>query len=228
MGCKNRFQVVSIFKQKKKSATINSSTFELSGKGDKNVPATVSYDAVLRKATLTPLAPLKNSTIYKAVIMGGKNGVKDQAGNKMKDDYIWSFTTVDAPDLTPPTIKSTDPANGQTGVALNSVVSAKFSEDMNGGTINGTTFELRNGAGQLVTGTVIYQASSNKAVLTPSAPLSNSVVYTAIIKGGSAGVKDAAGNPLTADYSWSFSTPYTIFQSTDIPATPVTTDQPVE
>ena len=221
-------QVVVIFSVNMNASTINSSTFELRGKGNNAVSAIISYDATLRKAILTPVSPLAYETSYKATVKGGKNGVKDAAGNNMKGDYEWSFTTVPAPDVTPPFIKSVEPGNGAGGINLNSEVSAKFSEDMNPGTITTATFELRNGANQIVPATVSYHDAPKKATLTLSSPLSNSVVYTARIKGGSSGVKDLAGNALVADYSWSFTTPFTIFQPTDAPVTPVITDQPGE
>jgi len=210
------------------AATINSSSFELRSNGNNVVAATINYDAVLRKATLTPLSPLANATSYKVTVSGGNSGVKDAAGNKMKGNFQSSFTTVGGPDLTAPGIKLVEPDNGSTGVSLDAVVSAKFTEDMDPGTFTTTTFELRNGANQIIPATVTYHEPSRKAHLTPLSGLTNSVVYTATIKGGSSGVKDLAGNPLAADYSWSFSTPFNIFQPTDAPVNPVIIDQPVE
>src|SRR6185503_20907810 len=103
-----------------------------------------------------------------------------------------------------------------------------FTEDMNAASITTATFELRDGANQIVPATVSYHASSRKATLNPISSLANSNIYTARVTGGASGVKDLAGNALVNDYSWSFSTPYTIFQPTAEPATPVITDQPVE
>ena len=42
--------------------------------------------------------------------------------------------------------------------------------------------------------------------LNPTADLAASTLYTATIKGGAAGVKDLAGNPLAADKVWTFTT----------------------
>lgn len=221
-------QVTVTFNVNMNAATINSSTFELRSNGNNTVAASVHYDPVLKTATLTPLSPLANATSYKVTVSGGNNGVKDAAGNKMKGNFQSSFTTIGAPDLTAPGIKLVEPENGSTGVHLNAVVSAKFTEDMDPGTISAATFELRNSANQIIPATVTYHEPSRKAHLTPLGGLINSVVYTATIKGGSSGVKDLAGNPLTADYSWSFSTPFNIFQPTDAPVNPVIIDQPVE
>jgi hypothetical protein len=53
---------------------------------------------------------------------------------------------------------------------------------------------------------VAYASTSKKATLTPSATLDYSTTYTATVKGGANGVKDASGNPLSADAVWTFTT----------------------
>ena len=54
---------------------------------------------------------------------------------------------------------------------------------------------------------VSYDAGAFTATLDPIGPLSaSSGSYTALVRGGPAGVKDLAGNPLAADFTWSFTT----------------------
>src|SRR6185503_17955672 len=65
-----------------------------------------------------------------------------------------------------------------------------FTEDMNAASITTATFELRDGANQIVPATVSYHASSRKATLNPISSLTNSNVYTARVVGGASGVKD--------------------------------------
>ena len=65
------------------------------------------------------------------------------------------FTTAGGSgDTTPPTVTGNAPAQGATGVAANSTVTATFSEPMDASTVNATTVELRNAANALVTATV--------------------------------------------------------------------------
>lgn len=116
------------------------------------------------------------------------------------------FATSIGPDVTPPTVSSVSPANASTGIFTSSAVTATFSEAMNASTITTTNFELRNASNALVTATVTYNSSTLTATLTPSAALATSTVYTAKIISGSTGVKDAAGNALASDYTWSFTT----------------------
>ena len=56
--------------------------------------------------------------------------------------YVAIYST----DTTPPTVTATSPAANAANVAVGSAVTATFSEAMNAATINGNTFELRNGA----------------------------------------------------------------------------------
>ena len=116
------------------------------------------------------------------------------------------FNSDVGPDVTAPTISSRSPASGASGVATDTDVAATFSEPMNPGTIDGTTVELRDPSNALVPATVTYNAAQKRGTLHPNGALQHSATYTATIKGGSGGVKDAAGNALASDSTWSFTT----------------------
>ncbi len=91
--------------------------------------------------------------------------------------------------------------NGATGVAVNTTISATFSEAMNPATINGTTFTVTGPGATPVAGTVTYAGTT--ATFTPTAILANSTVFTATI---TTGAKDPTGVPLAANFVWSFTT----------------------
>jgi len=114
---------------------------------------------------------------------------------------------------TPPTVTNVAPGNGGADVPIGSKVEATFDKAMDANTISGSTFTLTKPDGpdtdtnpDAVSGTVAYDSTSKKATLTPSANLDYSTTYTATVKGGAKGVKDAAGNPLSADQVWTFTT----------------------
>ena len=109
-------------------------------------------------------------------------------------------------DTTPPTVNGVTPAIAATGVSTTSVVTATFSEMMNSTTLNATTVELRDSAGNVVPASVLPGGETPTTTLIPTAPLAFGTTYTATVKGGSSGVKDLAGNALVANYSWSFTT----------------------
>lgn len=103
-------------------------------------------------------------------------------------------------DTVAPTVSSTNPLNGATGVAL---ITASFSEAMNASTITTATFTVSGPGATPVTGTVAYSASTDMARFTPTSALAASTTYTATI---TTGAKDLAGNPLASNHVWSFTT----------------------
>ena len=109
------------------------------------------------------------------------------------------------PNPNPPTVTSTVPTAGATGVAVGQDVRAVFSEAMDPASIGTATFTLASAGGD-VPASVTYEAATFRAVLHPSSPLAYSTAYTATVKGGADGVRDAGGQPLAADFTWSFTT----------------------
>ncbi|MBI5889414.1 MAG: Ig-like domain-containing protein [Nitrosomonadales bacterium] len=183
--------VTATFSENMNASTLTTSNVTLKN-GATSVPGTVAYNGTT--ATFTPSSALAYSTPYTATVT---TGVRDAAGNAMASNRVWTFTTGTAPDSTPPTITATNPANNATGVAVNTAVSATFSENMNASTVTTATFSLNNG----VTGTVAY--SGTTATLTPSSALAYSTQYTATV---TTGVRDAAGNAMANNRVWRFTT----------------------
>src|SRR6202166_27359 len=179
------------FSEAMNAATINGATFTLTGPGTTPVAGTVTYAGTT--ATFTPTALLANSTLFTAAIT---TGAKDAAGVPLAANFVWTFTTA-----APPTVVSTVPANGATAVAVNTTISATFSEAMNAATINGTTFTVTGPGATPVAGTVTYAGST--ATFTPTSLLANSTLFTATI---TTGAKDPAGVPLAANFVWTFTT----------------------
>lgn len=98
---------------------------------------------------------------------------------------------IDMGSNTPPSVVSTSPTDGATGVAVTTTVTATFSEEVFG--VNGSTFSLTQGA-QQIGGTVTYASGTNPvATLTPSAQLLPNTTYTATL---TAGIVDAGGAAL--------------------------------
>ena len=146
-------------------------------------------------ATFTPAANLLPNTTYTGTIT---TGAKDPVGNALANNFVWMFTTGAIP-----TVTSTVPANGATGVPLNQAISATFSEPMNPATITAATFTVTGPGATAVAGAVTYVAASNTAIFTPAANLTASTVYTATI---TTGAMSAGGDALAANYVWTFKT----------------------
>ena len=124
-------------------------------------------------------------------------------GNNYWVDVVF---TNGAPDTTPPAITSVTPPAGATNVATVATVTAAFSEPINAASVTSSTVALRDPSNSVVPATVTYNAGSTTAILTPLQPLAVSTTYAVTIAGGTTGVRDAAGNGLAADYTWSFTT----------------------
>jgi hypothetical protein len=104
------------------------------------------------------------------------------------------------PANTPPIVVSTIPLHAATGVPLNQIISATFSEPMNASTITTAQFTLMQGT-TFVSGTVTY--SGLVATFTPSSNLAPNTTYVATI---TTGAKDLEGASLVNNYVWSFTT----------------------
>jgi hypothetical protein len=182
-------QISAAFNEAMDPASLNAATYYIR-QGANLVAGTISYSG--NTVTFSPAGLLSANTQYTATIT---SGAKDPAGNAMIADYVWTFSTA-----TVPAVASTDPSDGSVNVALNKMISATFNETMNAATLNSTTFLLKQGLNP-ITGTVSY--SGNTAVFTPSANLQPGTTYTATI---TTGAMNPSGNPIAADYVWSFTT----------------------
>jgi hypothetical protein len=190
--------VTATFSEAMNASTINTATFTLTGPGGTPVAGAVTYAA--STATFTPTNSLALSTLYTATIT---TGAQDLNGDALASNKVWTFTTAAAA-CAPPTVISVAPPNGATGICQNTVVVATFSVAMNPATINTTTFTLTGPGITPVAGAVTYNASSDAATFTPNSPgLALDTLYTATI---TTGAQDLAGDPLAANYVWTFTT----------------------
>jgi large repetitive protein len=189
--------------------SISSASFELRDSAGSVVTANVAYNTTTRSATLTPATALRTATTYSALVRGGTAGsaVKDLAGNRLAADGVWSFTTT-AGDVTPPAVTLFTPASGSTGISRTANITVTFNEAMAATSINTSTFELRDPAGNLVPSVVSYSTTNKRATLNPNPTLVAATTYTVTVRGGSSDprVKDLAGNAMAANFVWSFKT----------------------
>ena len=127
------------------------STIALLGPGNAVVPASVTYNATTKTATLTPASQLALNTLYTGLAVGGSSDprIKDIAGNAMAANFTWTFrtsTTPPPPIVCPCTIWDQDdaPANFENGDTSPVELGLKFKSDI-AGFITGIRF-YKNGA----------------------------------------------------------------------------------
>jgi len=98
--CQNTL-VVATFSEAMNPATINTTTFTLTGPGTTPVAGAVTYDASSDAATFTPTNPLELDTLYTATIT---TGAQDLGGDSLASDKVWTFTTAATACTTAPTV----------------------------------------------------------------------------------------------------------------------------
>ena len=156
--------------------------------------------------TLRPDDRLLADTRYTAELEGGDFAIEDFAGNALFD-FDWSFTTAGngrTSDFRRPRVVDEFPRDGATGVSRFADVRVHFSESVRG--VSRRTFELFNThTRDFVFADVFRQGSSRRWVLEPDGRLARSTRYTVVVRGGSGGVRDFAGNHLLTT-TWSFRT----------------------
>ncbi|MFN2300865.1 MAG: Ig-like domain-containing protein [Gammaproteobacteria bacterium] len=175
-------------------ASINSTTFTVTGPGGVAVAGTVSYAPTTAVATFNPSAALAPNTLYTATIT---TGAQNQQGTPLAAAHTWTFTTISVPEVV-----ATIPLNAGTGVCTGSTVSATFSESLDPATVNTSTFTV-SGPGGPVAGTVAYDDATLRATFTPSAALATNAIHTATV---TTGVRNALGNALAEAVVWTFTT----------------------
>lgn len=182
--------ITATFNEEMNAATFDQSSFTVQGANA--ITGTVSFSGTM--ASFTPTSPLLQNTTYVARIT---TSVKDNTGNALQEDYIWTFSTGST---VTPLVVSTNPANNAVDVYLNKIVSANFNMLMNHSTINTSTFTLMQGTTSIA-GKVTYNGQT--AYFAPSSPLLAGTEYTATI---TTGVKNLQGTRLANDFSWKFTT----------------------
>lgn len=112
------------------------------------------------------------------------------------------FETVTPPDTTPPTVLSTVPTSGAIGVAVNSVVTITFSENMDPLTLTELSLVLKQGATPIDTH-ISYNQVTKVATIVPNQLMAALTVHNVDV---TTAVKDLRGNALSVLFTTSFTT----------------------
>jgi YVTN family beta-propeller protein len=188
--------ITATFNEPVKASTVNTNTFTLTDPSNAQVPGSVLLSSDGLTATFTPSSALQPSVTYTATI---STGVQDTNGDNMASPKSWSFTTV----AVPPSVTSTSPADGATGVSVASAITATFSEPMKPSTVNTNTFTVTDPSNVQVPGLVSLSSDGLTATFTPTSQLEAAITYTATI---TTGVQDTNGVNLASPKTWSFTT----------------------
>jgi Bacterial Ig-like domain len=199
-GIGTNTRVAATFSETLDPTSVTAANFALSTGATTGVAGTLSYDAKTATVIFVPAVPLTAGTTYTVRV----SGIKDVSGNMMFATN-WNFTTGGAADTTAPTVTAVAPASGATRVSATTVVSVTFSESVDPTTL-AAGIQVAAGATP-VAGSVTCDAANRVATFTPSAALASQTLYTVTV----AGVKDLAGNTMTAAFTSTFTTTTILF-----------------
>lgn len=147
------------------------------------------------RLTVTPLAALRTDETYLLRLPAGS--LVDDYGNGIVS-VTYRYAT---PDTIMPTAVSVQPVSGAQGVSVHSLVSVAFSERiLLGPGMN--TVTLTGGSVPVVACT--FSTLLDRLMITPLEPLEPETIYTVTLP--AAAVTDLAGNPLTTQFTSSFTT----------------------
>jgi len=117
--------------------------------------------------TFAPTRYLSSSTAYTVSVQG----VQDAGGHVMAQPFTSMFTTGLSPNLTTPGAGFTNPAQGATGVDINSTIRIEFSSPVNPATLMSTTFSVVDlFTGSAVSGTIQVDPFLLTASFVPAQP----------------------------------------------------------
>lgn len=153
---------------------------ELKGSNGQVVTCTSSISGSV--LTLKPTTTLTKGVKYTIILHTGS--ITDIAGNNLA-----LYSSVFTVETVPPTVKSVDPTNKATNIAINKTIKVTFSETIKAGT---NYIELKNSKGKTVA--INKTISGNVLTITPVSALTKGTKYTLILHTGC--VTDIAGNNL--------------------------------
>jgi hypothetical protein len=193
-----------------RAVAAGSTSFSLVDALGQTVPGNVTLNADGTVAAFGPTAPLASETTYTVTV----SGATSLGGAVMTAPVSWSFTTASRPTVT----SVTPPANA-TGVSVTTTVTAGFNQ-----AVTNATVAVTDPAGALVAGTTAYNASTNTASFTPSAPLNAATPYTVTVTGAT-GSTGSTMLPYTSSFTTlSYGCPCTLMAPTATPATAAASD----
>ncbi|MEI6502089.1 MAG: Ig-like domain-containing protein, partial [Armatimonadota bacterium] len=145
-------------------------------------------------------ACLLSLALLLAALMAGCGGSGSVGGQDPGAAALEGMTPASSGKLHPPTVASTSPAKGATGVAINGKITAIFCQPMARATVTDATFTVMNGS-TAVNGTVSF--AYRTAIFTPDSNLAPNTEFTATL---ATGITTYGGLPLANPYIWKFTT----------------------
>ncbi len=183
--------------------TVNSSTVLVTSQGQP-VAGSLTFGQQNTFAVFTPAAPFFPTASVTVTVTGQ---VTDVAGNALQGaggvgtSVVATFTTGSTADRLPPIVLQVVPANGATGISVNTSLSVTFSKSVNPLTITPSTVQVTSGGAPLA-GTFAFANFNQIVTFLPAAPLPPVATVNVSISH----VADVVGNVMVLPLTSSFQT----------------------
>ncbi|MEM6533107.1 MAG: Ig-like domain-containing protein [Myxococcota bacterium] len=185
--------VTIIFTEPMDPSSLDDSTIEITNGGARLTgPVIASGQAAL----FQPAMDLEGDSNYVVTLT---TAIRSAQGVPLAAPISWTFTTETGSDLTGPTVISTDPMDGATGIAANSEITVTFNEAIDSSTVDATSFVVEAPGGAPVAGSRAVQGST--ILFSPLTAYADGTLHTVRV---SPAVTDLAGNGLFGEESFTF------------------------
>jgi methionine-rich copper-binding protein CopC len=197
--------VVASFSQPLEPATITGSNFYVNGPNGRvsgTLTLSSGFNGSNTVVTFKPSVPLSPYSTYWIYI---GTGIKSASGNPLLSYWSGGFSTSGSADAAAPKVMRTNPADGITGVPVNSIISIEFNEPVEPSTLNPGTVTLSAGGVNLSGRIGVAYGNygyNTLATFIPDQLLPSDTLLTVTVDG----IKDASGNPLTQAFTSTFTT----------------------
>ncbi len=185
------------FSEAMDAATIDATSFTVTDSAGKPAPGVVSYDPAFDIASFLPHPALKADESYTATITTAAASA-DRA--HLKSAYRYKFTTRSNSGASAIAVKTVAPAANATCVGATAPITITFNQAPDAATL---TFNhlIVSGHDGAIAVNISTDVTTTQVVLAPASPLPSGAITVLV-----SNVGDLAGNPMTAAYTWSFST----------------------
>jgi hypothetical protein len=198
--------IILTFSQILDPTTVSSATLKVMSGWNSNYPLAGTYAVSGDQVTFTPTSPYPpGGQVYVGECGGPTDVLGDvfQNGNCYGQQLVYFTVVANAPDTTPLTVVSVNPASGATNVRPDVSVSVTFNKSINPYTIfnNGNNALLFSGQSLQDRGSITMSADDRTITFNVGA-LNQGTTYTIELPAG--GVADPSGNTLATTYTSSF------------------------
>ena len=169
--------------------------------------SSIHYDGLNRMATVVLADKLLAGAAYQVTVT---TGVKDKAGISLTKNYIWSFTMANYFIAEALNVLYTSPAKGDVGVGRQTGLSITFNQDINSDFLVNAIILKDAAQNPVGFNTFEYDQNSRTVRTTPAIGLTANTSYEAMV---TTNVRSTGGDSLAQNYTWSFTTGSTPFNS---------------